>query len=326
MKYRKLRELEVSAIGLGCMGMHHAYGAPRNEKEMIKLIHKAIELGITFFDTAEMYQSADQPHGNELLVGKALKPYKDKVKIATKFGLASNENKTLITDSRPETIKKSVEASLKRLGIECIDLYYQHRVDPKTPLEEVANTISRLIQEGKIAHWGMSEANAEQIQTSHAICPLTTVQNRYSIMARNWEETVFPVCETLNIGFVAFSPLANGFLSGAYTKDSQFDKDTDFRSFLPQFQPKNMDAHQELLVLLENFAQEKNATKAQISLAWMLAQRPFIVPIPGTTKISRLIENTNSADIELSKEELSKLNEALSHIEIKGVYLGALIK
>lgn len=326
MKTRKLGSLEVSEVGLGCMGMHHAYGAPRDEKEMEKLIHNAVDLGITFFDTAEIYEAKGQPNGNELLVGRALAPYLGKVKIATKFGLASNENHELLADSRSETIRKSVEGSLRRLGVDCIDLYYQHRVDPKIPVEEVALTMADLIKEGKIVHWGMSEANAEQIRTAHAVCPVTAVQNRYSMMTRGWEETVFPVCEELNIGYVAFSPLANGFLSGAYTKESKFDKETDFRSFLPQFQPENMDAHQKLLDLIEAFAGKKHATKAQISLAWVLARRPFIVPIFGTTKEERLLENTASVQVSFSREELTQLNEALSHIEIKGVYMGAKTK
>lgn len=326
MNTRKLGTLEVSEVGLGCMGMHHAYGAPRDEKEMEKLIHKAVNLGITFFDTAELYEAKGQPHGNELLVGRALAPYRGKVKIATKFGLASNENHELLADSRPETIRKSVEGSLQRLGVDCLDLYYQHRVDPKIPVEEVALTMAELIKEGKIAHWGMCEANAEQIRKTHAVCPLTAVQNRYSMMTRGWEETVFPVCEELGIGYVAFSPLANGFLSGAYTRESKFDKETDFRSFLPQFQPENIDAHQKLLDMIEEFAYKKDATKAQVSLAWVLAQRPFIVPIFGTTKEERLLENTMSVQISFTAEELAQLNEALSHIEIKGVYMGAKTK
>ena len=326
MKYKKLRNLEVSAIGLGCMGMHHAYGPPADEKEMIKLIHKAVDLGVTFFDTAEVYGTPDNPHGNEILVGKALKNYHDKVVIATKFGITSNQNHELLTNSRPEIIRKSVEGSLKRLQIDCINLYYQHRVDPKVPIEEVAGVISDLMQEGKVRHWGMSEASPEQLRFANSICPVTAIQSRYSMMARQYEKTIFPVCEELGIGFVAFSPLANGFLSGAYTKDDKFDNKTDFRSFLPQFQPENIDAHQCLLELIEKFAKEKSATKAQISLAWMLAQKPFIIPIPGTTKIERLIENSNAADIELSTDELKTLNEALSHIEIKGVYLGAKTK
>lgn len=326
MKYRKLRDMEVSAIGLGCMGMHHAYGPAADENEMIKLIHKAVDLGITYFDTAEVYGTPENPHGNEILVGRALKQYRDKVKISTKFGIASNKNRELLTDSKPETIRKSVEGSLKRLQIDCIDLYYQHRVDPKVPLEEVAGVMSDLIKEGKILHWGMSEATPDELRLANSVCPVTAIQSRYSIMARQYEKTIFPVCEELGIGFVAFSPLANGFLSGAYSKNDKFDKETDFRSFLPQFQPENIDAHQELLELIEKFAKTKNATKAQISLAWMLAQKPFIVPIPGTTKIERLIENSKSADIELTAEELAALNEALSHIEIKGVYLGAKTK
>ncbi|OLA78550.1 MAG: aldehyde oxidase [Candidatus Melainabacteria bacterium 35_41] len=320
MKYRKLRDLEVSSIGLGCMGMHHAYGKVADEKEMIKLIHKAVDIGVTFFDTAQTYGE------NEILVGKALKNYKDKVVIATKFGIASKDNGILETDSRPETIKKSLDESLKRLGLDCIDLYYQHRVDPKVPLEDVAGTIKYLIQEGKIKHWGMSEATADELRLAHSICPVTAIQSRYSIMAREYEKTIFPVCEELNIGFVAFSPLANGFLSGVYNKDSKFEESGDMRKNMPQFQPEIMEKQQNLLDLIEEFAQSKNATKAQISLAWMLAQKPFIVPIPGTRKIERLIENSTSSDIELTADELQKLNEALSHIEIKGVYLGAKTK
>lgn len=320
MKYRKLRDLEVSSIGLGCMGMHHAYGKVADEKEMIKLIHKAVDIGVTFFDAAQTYGE------NEILVGKALKNYKDKVVIATKFGIASKDNGILETDSRPETIKKSLDESLKRLGLDCIDLYYQHRVDPKVPLEDVAGTIKYLIQEGKIKHWGMSEATADELRLAHSICPVTAIQSRYSIMAREYEKTIFPVCEELNIGFVAFSPLANGFLSGVYNKDSKFEESGDMRKNMPQFQPEIMEKQQNLLDLIEEFAQSKNATKAQISLAWMLAQKPFIVPIPGTRKIERLIENSTSSDIELTADELQKLNEALSHIEIKGVYLGAKTK
>lgn len=326
MKYRKLKDLEVSAIGLGCMGMHHAYGPAADENEMIKLIHKALDLGVTYFDTAEVYGTPANPHANEILVGKALKNYRDKVVISTKFGIKTNNKHELLTDSHPEVIRKSVEGSLKRLQIDCIDLYYQHRVDPKIRLEDVAGVMSELIQDGKIRHWGLSEATPEELKLANSICPVTAIQSRYSIMARHYEKTIFPVCEELGIGFVAFSPLANGFLSGVYTKEDKFDKETDFRSFLPQFQPANIDAHQGLLELIDNFAKAKNATKAQISLAWMLAQKPFIVPIPGTTKINRLIENSKSADIELTKEELTLINEALSHIEIKGVYLGAKTK
>lgn len=322
MQKRKLRDLEVSSIGLGCMGMSHGYGPVADENEMIKLIHKAIDLGVTFFDTAETYGEG----GNESLVGKALKNYKEKVIIATKFGIVSKDNGILATDSRPETIRKSLEGSLKRLGLDCIDLYYQHRVDPKVPLEDVAGTIQELINEGKIKHWGMSEATPEQLRYANSICPVTAIQSRYSIMARDYERTIFPVCEELGIGFVAFSPLANGFLSGAYNKDSKFDNQGDMRAKMPQFQSEIMEAQQNLLDLLEKFAKEKNATKAQISLAWMLAKKPFIVPIPGTRKIERLVENSTASDVELTPQELAKLNEALSHIEIKGVYLGAKTK
>lgn len=322
MQKRKLRDLEVSSIGLGCMGMSHGYGPVADENEMIKLIHRAIDLGVTFFDTAETYGEG----GNESLVGKALKNYKEKVIIATKFGIVSKDNGILATDSRPETIRKSLDGSLKRLGLDCIDLYYQHRVDPKVPLEDVAGTIQELINEGKIKHWGMSEATPEQLRYANSICPVTAIQSRYSIMARDYERTIFPVCEELGIGFVAFSPLANGFLSGAYNKDSKFDNQGDMRAKMPQFQYEIMEAQQNLLDLLEKFAKEKNATKAQISLAWMLAKKPFIVPIPGTRKIERLVENSTASDVELTPQELAKLNEALSHIEIKGVYLGAKTK
>lgn len=320
MQKRKLRDLEVSSIGLGCMGMSHGYGPVADENEMIKLIHKAVDIGVTFFDTAQGYGE------NEILVGKALQNYRDKVVIATKFGIAVNKGNILETDSRPETIRKSLDGSLKRLGLDCIDLYYQHRVDPKVPLEDVAGTIQELINEGKIKHWGMSEATPEQLRYANSICPVTAIQSRYSIMARDYERTIFPVCEELGIGFVAFSPLANGFLSGAYNKDSKFDNQGDMRAKMPQFQSEIMDAQQNLLDLLEKFAKEKNATKAQISLAWMLAQKPFIVPIPGTRKIERLVENSTASDVELTPQELAKLNEALSHIEIKGVYLGAKTK
>lgn len=298
MQYRTLgSDLTVSAVGLGCMGMSHAYGAPADKKEMTELLAQAVDLGYTFFDTAEVYGTPVHPHDNEELVGAALKPYRDKIVLATKFGIhfdmsSTATNKPLVPDSRPEVIRASVEASLKRLGTDHIDLYYQHRLDPKIPIEEVAGVMADLIREGKITHWGLSEATENTIRRAHAVCPVTAIQNRYSMMAR-WYEDLFPVLEELNIGYVAFSPLANGFLSGKYDKSSRFDAGTDYRSVMPQFQPENIDRNHDLLALLQKLAEQNNATPAQISLAWMLCKKPYIVPIPGTRKLSRLLENAH---------------------------------
>ncbi|MDO7904828.1 aldo/keto reductase [Paenibacillus sp. JX-17] len=326
MKKRVLgRDLEVSSIGLGCMGMSHAYGPPADKAEMIKLIHQAVDLGITFFDTAEVYG----PYDNEELVGEALKEIRNNVVIATKFGVSFDRGQSgeLLTDSRPETIRKAVEGSLKRLNTDHIDLYYQHRVDKKVPIEEVAGVIRELIKEGKITHWGMSEADADEIRRAHAVCPVTAIQSRYSMMSRQKEVETFPTVEELEIGFVAFSPLANGYLSGQYDKNSQFEsseeKGLDYRSFLPQFKPENMDANQALIDLINRYAAEKEATAAQISLAWVLAQKPYIVPIPGTRKPERLIENRRSAEVILSVEELSQINNALYELTIVGEFLGS---
>ena len=273
MKYRTLdSDLTVSAVGLGCMGMSHAYGAPANKKEMAELLAQAVGMGYTFFDTAEVYGTPDNPHDNEELVGAALKPFDMTIPAV---------NKPLVPDSRPEVIRASVDASLKRLGTDHIDLYYQHRLDPKVPIEEVAGVMTDLIREGKITHWGLSEATEETIRRAHAVCPVTAIQNRYSMMAR-WYESLFPVLEELHIGYVAFSPLANGFLSGKYDKTSKFEAGTDYRSVMPQFQPDSIDQNRALLELLHRLAAEKNATPAQISLAWMLCKKPYIVPIPGT--------------------------------------------
>ena len=269
MKYRTLdSDLTVSAVGLGCMGMSHAYGAPANKKEMAELLAQAVGMGYTFFDTAEVYGTPDNPHDNEELVGAALKPYRDKIVLATKFGIhfdmtSTAVNKPLVPDSRPEVIRASVDASLKRLGTDHIDLYYQHRLDPKVPIEEVAGVMADLILEGKITHWGLSEATEETIRRAHAVCPVTAIQNRYSMMAR-WYESLFPVLEELHIGYVAFSPLANGFLSGKYDKTSKFEAGTDYRSVMPQFQPDSIDQNRALLELLHRLAAEKNATPAQI--------------------------------------------------------------
>lgn len=327
MKYRTLgNDLTVSAVGLGCMGMSHAYGAPADKKEMTELLAQAVDMGYTFFDTAEVYGTPEHPHDNEELVGAALAPYRNQVKIATKFGIhfdmeSPQVNKPLVPDSRPEVIRASVEASLKRLGTDHIDLYYQHRPDPDVPVEEVAGAMTELIQEGKITHWGLSEADEEMIRRAHKICPVTAIQNRYSMMAR-WYEELFPMLEELNIGYVAFSPLANGFLSGKYGKDSVFEAGTDYRSVMPQFTAEGIDKNASLLALLHGMAEEKHATPAQISLAWMLCKKPYIVPIPGTRKLNRLKENAGASEIFLTKEEVEALDQALSSMEMSDVFGG----
>lgn len=327
MKYRTLgNDLTVSAVGLGCMGMSHAYGAPADKKEMTELLARAVDMGYTFFDTAEVYGTPEHPHDNEELVGAALAPYRNQVKIATKFGIhfdmeSPQVNKPLVPDSRPEVIRASVEASLKRLGTDHIDLYYQHRPDPDVPVEEVAGVMTELIQEGKITHWGLSEADEEMIRRAHKVCPVTAIQNRYSMMAR-WYEELFPMLEELNIGYVAFSPLANGFLSGKYGKDSVFEAGTDYRSVMPQFTTEGIDKNASLLALLQGMAEEKQATPAQISLAWMLCKKPYIVPIPGTRKLNRLEENAGASEIFLTKEEVEALDQALSSMEMSDVFGG----
>lgn len=328
MKFRILgRDLRVSEIGLGCMGLSHAYGMPVEKKEGIRLIRQAVEMGYTFFDTAEVYGTAEDPHQNEMLVGEALKKCRDQVVIATKFGIhfdmeSDAVNRPLVPDSRPEVIRASVEASLKRLGTDHIDLYYQHRPDPKVPVEEVAGVMADLIREGKITHWGLSEANEDAIRRAHRICPVTAVQNRYSMMAR-WYEELFPVLEELNIGYVAFSPLANGFLSAKYGKSSSFDSINDYRSMMPQFTSKGIDENQELLALLHRTALEKEATPAQVSLAWMLCKKPYIVPIPGSRKERRLKENAGASEIELTALEIKALDEALDAMKMSEVFGGS---
>ena len=327
MKYRILgNDLTVSVIGLGCMGMSHAYGAPAEKKEMTELMARAVDMGYTFFDTAEVYGTPKHPHDNEELVGAALAPYRNQVKIATKFGIhfdmsSPQINKPLVPDSRPEVIRASVEASLKRLGTDHIDLYYQHRPDSDVPVEEVAGVMAELIQEGKITHWGLSEAGEDPIRRAHKICPVTAIQNRYSMMAR-WYEDLFPVLEELHIGYVAFSPLANGFLSGKYGKDAVFEAGTDYRSIMPQFTAEGIDKNAALLELLHGMAQEKQATPAQISLAWMLCKKPYIVPIPGTRKLNRLEENAGASEIFLAKEEVEALDRALDSMEMSDVFGG----
>lgn len=330
MKYRTLGGgLTVSAVGLGCMGMSHAYGPPADRREMTRLLAQAVELGCTLFDTAEVYGTPERPHDNEELLGAALEPYRDRLVIATKFGIHFDSsspavNKPLIPDSRPDTIRASVEESLRRLRTDHIDLYYQHRPDPAVPVEEVAGVMAQLIQEGKITHWGLSEADGETIRRAHAVCPVTAIQNRYSMMARHYE-ALFPVLEELGIGFVAFSPMANGFLTGKYGKDAVFAPGSDYRSMMPQFRPESIDQNRALLELLRATAAEKQATPAQISLAWMLCKKPYIVPIPGTRRPERLVENLGAAEIALTPAEVAALDEALGRIPMSAVFGGSAI-
>ena len=327
MKKRILgKDLTVSAVGLGCMGFSHAYGAPTSEKEAIRLLRRAFDLGYTFFDTAEVYGTADDPHVNEELVGKALADVKQHVVIATKFGLRFDRDSgkvplPLVPDSRPETIRRSVEGSLKRLGVDHIDLYFQHRMDPTVEPEEVVGVMADLIKEGKITHWGISEATEDYLRRANGVCPVTAVQNRYSMMARHYE-SLFPVLEELEIGFVAFSPMANGFLTGKYGKGQQFDPQTDYRAFMPQFTDEAVSENAALLKLLHDMATEKKATPAQISLAWMLCKKNWIVPIPGTRKEERMAENAGAAGIVLSGDEVNALNEALDHMKMSAVFGG----
>lgn len=321
------KDLEVSAIGLGCMGMSHAYGAPADRGDMARLLAYAVDLGYTFFDTAEVYGTPDNPHHNEELLGSALEPCRNRIVLATKCGLRFDESfsgvpKPLIPDGRPETIRASADGSLRRLRTDHIDLYYLHRVDPTVPVEESAGAMKELIQAGKITHWGLSEADEDTIRRANAVCPLTAVQNRYSMMARHYE-ALFPVLEELHIGLVAFSPLANGFLSARYDKDSHFDRNTDYRSAMPQFSPLGMDQNRELLSLLKDTAARWNATPAQISLAWMVRKKPWIIPIPGTRKPERLEENAGAAKIPLTAEEIAALDRALDSIPMSEVYGGA---
>ncbi len=313
MKKRILgNSLEVSAIGLGCMGMSHGYGPASDRNEMISLIHAAVDRGVTFFDTAEVYG----PFINEELVGEALAPFKGQVVIATKFGIKEVDGKQVL-DSKPEQIRQSVAGSLKRLKVDTIDLYYQHRVDPNVPIEEVAGVLQDLIKEGKVRYWGLSEAGVQTIRRAHAVHPLTAIQSEYSMMWRQPEKELLPTLEKLGIGLVPFSPLGKGFLTGRFDKDSSFDS-SDFRSIVPRFSPENLDANQVLVNLIKDVAAGKNATPAQIALAWVLAQKPWIVPIPGTRKLERLEENLGAADVELTAREMRDLNEALSKIEIAG--------
>ncbi len=315
MKKRKLGNsgIEVSAIGLGCMGMSHGYLPLPDKNEMKNLIHKAIDLGITFFDTAEVYG----PYINEELVGDALSSLRDKVVIATKFGIYIDANGKQGQDSRPETIKRSVEGSLKRLKTDYIDLYYQHRVDPNVPIEEVAETIKTLIKEGKVKYFGLSEPGINTIRRAHSVQPVAAIQSEYSIWWRNPEDELIPTLEELGIGLVPFSPLGRGYLTGKIDENTKFEK-SDFRNILPRFTAEARKANHAIVDILNNIAIREKVTAAQIALAWLLAKKPWIVPIPGTTKLSRLEENIGSVNIKLSSEELNEIDKASLNIKIEG--------
>lgn len=319
MKKRKLgnSDLFVNPVGLGCMGFSHASGDPVDSATAIKTLRQAYEMGYDFFDTAEAYTGVF-PDGtvsyNEELVGAALKGVRDKVVIATKMGVHHNDDLSLRLDSRPETIRSSVETSLKRLGTDYIDLYYQHRIDPTVEPETVAETMAQLIKEGKIRYWGISETTEEYLRRANAVCPVTAIENRYSMMAR-WHEKIFPVCEELNIAYVAFSPMANGFLTGKYNPNTKFEGKQDYRAGMPQYTQEGYEKAKALLELLTGMAQEKNATMGQLSLAWMICKKPYIVPIPGSRKISRLEENFKAGDVVLTPEEVQKIDDKLSTMQ-----------
>ena len=310
------RGLEVSALGLGCMGMSWSYGPPKDKPEMIALLHAAVERGITFFDTAEVYG----PLENEALVGEALARFRGQVVIATKFGWAPNAgdtNRWTALNSRPEHIKEVAEASLKRLRVDAIDLFYQHRVDPEVPIEDVAGAVKELIVQGKVKHFGLSEAGTQTIRRAHAVQPVTALQSEYSLFWRQPEAEILPTLEELGIGLVPFSPLGKGFLTGAITTETKFDS-TDFRSTVPRFSEENRKANQALVDMVTRFAEQKKATPSQIALAWLLAQKPWIVPIPGTTKLNRLEENIGATMVELTADDLAAIDKASAAIEIVG--------
>lgn len=315
--------LEVSAIGLGCMGMDHAYGAPADREEMIKLIRHAVTLGCNFFDTAVVYGEA-----NEVLLGKALEIFpRDEVIIATKFGIYGQEivdgKPQNILNSKPDSIREQLEGSLKRLGVDYIDLYYQHRVDPEVEPEIVASVMKELIAKGKIKHWGLSNAPLDYLKRAHAVCPVTCIENQYSMVFRQPEKEVFKVCEELNVGFVAYSPLGNGFLSGKYTPATKY-AEGDFRNNMGRFNPEVMKRNQALLDLVQEIAERKNATSAQIVLAWEINQKDWIVPIPGTTKIHRLEENLGAMEVELTEQEMAAINQALDNLDIDETHYSGL--
>jgi len=305
---------EVSALGLGCMGLSSGYGPPVDKQQGISLIRTAVELGVTFFDTAQVYG----PFTNEQLVGEALAPFRSQVVIATKFGFEFDASgKEIGLNSRPEYIRRMTDGSLKRLGVQVIDLYYQHRVDPNVPIEDVAGTVKQLIQEGKVKHFGLSEPGVKTIRRAHAVQPVAAIQSEYSLWWREPEAEVLPTCEELGIGFVPFSPLGRGFLTGKIDESTTFDS-SDFRNIVPRFTAENRKANQAMVELLTRIAAEKRATPAQVALAWLLAQKPWIVPIPGTTKLHRLKENLGALDIELTTDDLREIEEAASKITVHG--------
>ena len=311
MKYRKIRDLEVSALGLGCMGMTHSYEPRPDRNEMIKLIRTAYDIGVTFFDTAETYG----PYTNEELLGEAAKPIRDNVVLATKCGQMVIDGKPIV-DGRPEVIRKSLEGSLKRLQTDYIDLYYLHRVDPKVPIEDVAATMKEFIEQGKIKTWGISESNAETIRKANAVCPVTAIQSEYSMWWRNPEKEIFETLEELNIGFVPFSPLGKGFLTGKLKREDL--SSTDFRSSIPKFSQESMKTNQKFIDFVNELASSKGITSAQLALSWVLAQRPYISPIPGTTKLHRLEENLKAADVELTEDAIKTINSEIDKIELVG--------
>ncbi|MBF9252935.1 aldo/keto reductase [Pontibacter sp. 172403-2] len=316
MKTRKLGNsgLDVSALGLGCMGMSYGYGPAHDKQEMIKLIHAAVEKGVTFFDTAEAYG----PYTNEELLGEALAPFREQVVIATKFGFKFNsEGGQAGMDSRPEHIRAVAEAALSRLKTDVIDLFYQHRVDPNVPIEDVAGAVKDLIREGKVKHFGLSEAGAQTIRQAHAVQPVAALQSEYSLWWREPEQEIIPTLEELGIGFVPFSPLGKGFLTGAINENTKFDR-TDFRNIVPRFTEENRKANQKLVDLLGEIAKQKEATPAQVALAWLLAQKPWIVPIPGTTKLHRLEENLGAVEVSLSAEDVNEIDSAFAAIPVQG--------
>lgn len=321
MKKRKLgnSDLYVNPVGLGCMGFSHAYGSPTERSTAVRTLREAFEIGYDFLDTAESYTGAN-PDGtisyNEELVGEAVKGIRDKVVIATKMGVGRNADRSLKLDSSSETIRRSVEGSLKKLGTDYIDLYYQHRIDPKVEPETVAEVMSELIKEGKIRYWGISEANESCLRRANAVCPVTAIENRYSMMAR-WHETIFPVCEELNIAYVAFSPMANGFLTGKYTPATKFEGSQDYRASMPQYTEEGYEKARELLDMLTQMAAEKKVTMGQLSLAWMINKKPYIVPIPGSRKPERLKENFEAGNIILTKDEVAMIDSKLDTMDFE---------
>ena len=331
MEYRTLgmSSLRVSAVGLGCMGMSHGYGLPADKREMSRLLEDAVDMGYTMFDTAEIYGTVNDPHANEELLGEALYKYRDRVVLATKFGLSFDHPEgdgphPIIPDSSPEAIRHAVEGSLRRLRTDHIDLYYQHRIDPAVEPEVVAEVMRDLITEGKILHWGISEADEDYLRRAHVVCRVTAVQNRYSMMAR-WHEALFPVLEELGVGFVAFSPLANGLLTTNYDATSKFDPRSDYRAAMPQFQKESFNKNQELLRYILHLADEHHATPSQISLAWMLCKKPWIVPIPGTRHLCRLKENAGATDVKLTKKEIEAIDSTLDSMTMSEVFGGSKI-